>query len=185
MNIYLPFIPEAKVDYLYLIRFFQIAQYRDTTKARDFIYYSTIPILSKMVNISPSTLNRIFKKEDYKKFLLIDKENKCILLNSCFKGVKNKPYVILTPAEITLLQEKNDNLFCKYLIYVKYYCRHSKKSPDFTAKQFLLACGYSTKSKNTLDQICKYNAILVSSGLVKITKVKDSQGHTRNFYSYL
>ena len=51
-------------------------------------------------------------------------------------------------------------LLCKYYIYLKYYCSLAKKAgikQDFTAKQFLTAIGYSTKSQKQIDKISTYN----------------------------
>ena len=53
---------------------------------------------------------------------------------------------------------------------------------DFTAKQFLSAIGYSTKSQSQIDKISTYNNKLKKQGLILITPYKDELGHTRNIY---
>ena len=56
---------------------------------------------------------------------------------------------------------------------------------DTTAKQFLDALGYSTKSGSFVSRISEYNSLLVSNGLLKIKKYRDENGHERNIYSVL
>ena len=93
-------------------------------------------------------------------FMKVDKQSKTITLcNSFSKGVSEQ-FVRLTADEVSLIREVNTNLFAKYLIYLKYYCGYTRdKQTDFTAQQFLSACGYSTKSNSTLDQISTYNRL--------------------------
>ena len=82
--------------------------------------------------------------------------------------------------------QATNNLFAKYLIYLKYYCGYSKDNKtDFTAQQFLIACGYSVNSNNTLSQLSEYNGLLVKRGIITIQKKRDELGHTRNIYSYI
>jgi hypothetical protein len=65
-----------------------------------------------------------------------------------------------------------------------YYCGHSKsKEIDTTAKQFLAAWGYSTKSGNYLSKISEYNNLLSSKGLLKIRKARVGK-EERNYYSF-
>ena len=102
-----------------------------------------------------------------------------------FCGTKDS-FVRLTADEVKLLRDNDDNLLSKYLIYLKYYCGYTKdKKTDFTAKQFLSACGYSTKSNKLLNLIGSYNNLLVRSGLIKIESYRDELGHTRNNYFYI
>ena len=93
---------------------------------------------------------------------------------------------MLFRSEVNLIKEVKDNLFAKYLIYLKYYCGYARdKKTDFTAQQFLSACGYSVKSNKTISQISQYNGLLVDRGIIKIQKTRDELGHTRNIYSYI
>ena len=75
--------------------------------------------------------------------------------------------------------------FSCYYIYLKYYCSLAKKAgikQDFTAKQFLTAIGYSTKSQKQIDKISTYNNKLKEQGLIIITPYRDELGHLRNCY---
>ena len=83
------------------------------------------------------------------------------------------------------MRQEEDNLLCKYYIYLKYYCSLAEKAgtkQDFTAKQFLSAIGYSTNSQSQLDKISSYNKKLKEKGLIIITTYRDELGHTRNIY---
>ena len=92
----------------------------------------------------------------------------------------------LTENEVKLLQAQNDNLLCKYYIYMKYYCSLAQLAgtkQDFTAKQFLASIGYSINSNSQLDKISGYNSLLKEKGLISIDTYRDDQGHTRNRYT--
>lgn len=183
---YIRFNPAAKIDYLHLLAFYDLAEYRKETKAFDTIRYSSITDLAKRLNLSSSTVSRILKNTEYKDFIEVDKENKVIRLLCSFpKGEKNA-FVNLSAEEVKLLKDKKDNLLSHYLIYLKYYCGYTKeKKTDFTAIQFLSACGYSIKSKQNFDRVSSYNKLLTEKGLIKIEKYRDELGHTRNKYSFL
>ena len=57
---------------------------------------------------------------------------------------RKTPFICLNRDETNFLITMNDNLLCKYYIYLKYYCGYTKsKRIDSTAKQILFALGYS------------------------------------------
>ena len=185
---YLPFEPSADVNYLQLFELMEKAEYNTERKAFDTIPYASIPKLAEQLTFSASTLNRILSNKAYTPFLSIDKENKVITLNNSFSNSSNrekKPFIVLTQEEVQLLKQYNDNLLCKYLIYTKYYCGYSKnKVQDFTASQFLVACGYASNSNSNKDKISSYNTILSKSGFLQIESYRDNLGHKRNRYKY-
>ena len=77
---YIRFNPAAKIDYLHLLAFYDLAEYRKETKAFDTIRYSSITDLAKRLKLSSSTVSRILKNTEYKDFIEVDKENKVIRL---------------------------------------------------------------------------------------------------------
>ena len=189
---YIPFIPKAHIDYIHLFSFYDIAEYRIETKAFDLITYNSLKELSIRLGIAYSTLNRILQgKENYKdysKFMEIDKKNKCIYLKCSFPKGEKASFVRITAAEVKLIRDYKDNntLLAKYLIYIKYYCIHSKnKKNNFTATQFLEAFDYSTKSNANFDKISAFNSLLVKKNIIKIERYIDELGHKRNIYSLL
>ena len=182
---YLRFRPTANIDYLYLLAFYDLAEYNEESNVFDTIQYTSVRMLAESLNISTATVNRILSNPEYNEFIRIDKSNKSIKLCNTFVRGQSEQFVRLNDDEVKLIREVNTNLFAKYLIYLKYYCGYSRdKKTDFTAQQFLSACGYSAKSNSTLDTISKYNGLLVDRGLIKIEKYRDELGHTRNRYTY-
>lgn len=183
---YIRFRPNANIDYIYLLSFYDIAEYNQIDKVYNIIQYSSVRSLAESLNISPATVNRILCNDEYKEFMSIDKQTKTILLHNSFTKGQSERFVILTNREVQLIKEVNTNLFAKYIIYLKYYCGYTQNnSTDFTAQQFLSAFGYSVKSNTTLDTICKYNRLLVDSGIITIIKYRDNLGHIRNIYQYI
>lgn len=184
---YIPYKPEAKVNYLYLFELMELADYNTATKVFDTITYTSIAKLAERLTLSASQLRRIIDDDKYKYFLSTDKKNKIITLNTCFIAGSNGPFVCLTDTEVAFLRKHSDPLLCKYLIYVKFNCGRNQKNgikQDFTAKQFLSACGYSLKSNSELSQISTYNGLLETEGFISITNYYDEAGHLRNIYSY-
>lgn len=185
-NYYLHFKPDADVNYLHLFSLYDLADYNPATKAYDTINYTSIPKLAALLPYSAATLNRLLANDEYKDFLSIDKKNRTITLNSSvIKGSSNNCFVCLSNKEVAFLRKEKDNLLCKYYIYLKYYCSLADKAgikQDFTAKQFLSAIGYSTKSQSQIDKISTYNNKLKEQGLIAITTYRDEFGHTRNCY---
>lgn len=185
---YLPFKEDAGIIYLNLLAFYDIAEYRPEVKAYDTIHYSSVKELAERLQLSTSTVTRILDSDKYRYFMTVDKANKTIRLHCSFPKGQKAAFVRLTAAEVMLIrkQNKDQNLLAEYLIYMKYYCGFSKsKETDFTAKQFLTACGYSTKAKTNFDRLTGFNSLLVQNGIIKIKKWTDDAGHTRNTYSFI
>lgn len=184
---YLHFKPDADVNYLHLFSLYDLADYNPATKAYDTINYTSIPKLAALLPYSAATLNRLLVNDEYKQFITIDKENRVLTLNSSvIKGSNNNCFVRLNENEVAYLRKEQDNLLCKYYIYMKYYCSLAKKAEikqDFTAKQFLSAIGYSVNSHSQIDKISTYNNKLKEQGLISITTYRDELGHTRNIYN--
>ena len=160
------------------------AEYNKETKAFDTIRYVSVKKLADNLSFSKSTLDRILDNPEYKPFLSVDRANKIITINNCFVGAqsKGKKFVMLTEYEVKLLREQKKNMLCKYLIYIKYYCGFSgENSTDFTANQFLQACGYSLKSQAIKDTLSTYNKLLVNRGIIEIQRLFDD-GIRRNIY---
>lgn len=149
---YLRFRPTANIDYLYLLAFYDLAEYNEERKVFDTIRYPSVRVLAESLKISSATVKRIFDNPAYAEFISIDKSTKTITLFNHFPKGKKEQFVRLTAEEVSLIREVGNNLFAKYLIYLKYYCGYSKyNKTDFTAQQFLIACGYSVNSNNTLS----------------------------------
>lgn len=186
---YLNFKPDADVNYLHLFSLYDLADYNPITQAYDTITYTSISKLADLLPYSAATLNRLLSNKEYQHFLSIDKDNKAIIINcSVIKGSNNNCFVRLTKNEVDYLKKENDNLLCKYYIYMKYYCSLAIKAgikQDFTAKQFLSAIGYSTHSNSQIDKISSYNNKLKENGFISITTYRDELGHSRNIYKIL
>jgi len=183
---YIKFNPQADINYLHLFAIYDLSTYSPETKAYDTINYTSIAKLAETLPFSASTLNRIITNDAYKDYLSIDKKKKVIKLNnSVIEGSGIKSFVRLTENEVLFLRKMNDNLLCKYYVYMKYYCTLAKmcgKEQDFTAKQFLSAIGYSLNSQSQIDKISIYNKVLQETGLIEIKHYRDELGHTRNIY---
>ena len=190
---FIPYAPGGeKVKYVYLFYLYSIAEYDKATKLYNTIHSISIQDTAGRINaaaggdvISKATLSRFLNDEKNSNFFTYDTKNKIITLNNCFrhqeKAEKKQSFIVLSVAEFDFLLKQNDNLLIAYYLYLKYYCGISKsKTTDNTAKQFLAACGYSTKSNNYLSQISKYNSILTAGGFLSITKTRDEAGRERN-----
>lgn len=192
-NYFIPFIPDAKVNYFYLLQLYDAAEYNPITGLYDTIKYQSVAKLAGQLGLSQKVVNTILTKQDYTGFLYVNKEDKkIIILNSFKKGTNTRPFVHLTINEVSFLRQQRsngkdpDNTLFKYFLYMKYYCLHCRKQvQDFTANQFLTACGYSLKSNSMKDQICKYNNLLYDKGYIDIEKYRDDLGHTRNRYIFI
>ena len=181
---YLPFIPLSDVNYIYILSLYRVAKYNNKTNLFDTIKYTSIRNLSEVLNIPYSTLSRILNNTEYNNFIDIDKINKVIILKNNFSSKANsRSFVRLTSEEVELIFKVNDNLFSKYLIYIKYYCGYANNKSDFTAKQFLSTFGYSELSNSYISKVSLYNSILVDNNIIEINKYRDELGHTRNIYS--
>lgn len=184
---YLRFEPTANVNYFHLLALYDLAEYTKENKAFDTIRYVSIKQLAADTGVSVSTMNRILSSSDYRKFFDVDTTERIITLKSSFPKGAKAAFVKLTAAEVCFLRDqKKDNLLAQYFLYMKYYCGFSKTGKtDFTAQQFLIACGYSVKSKTNFDRLSKYNCLLEEKKFIKIEKYRDELGHTRNKYSFL
>lgn len=186
---YLPFDISADVNYLYLFSLYDLADYNTENKRRDIIHYKSLTWLAEMLSISRSTLNRLLNNPAYKSFFSQDKVKQEITLHNNFKKQnkeKGKSFILLTNKEVSFLRKQNDNLLCRYYIYIKKFCGIAQKNrnkQDFTAKQFLSAIDYCTTSNSNLDKIANYNKLLVEYGFISITVYRDQQGRTRNIYN--
>lgn len=186
LQYYIQYNEKANINYIYLLTLYSIAEYNSTTKRYDTITYKRFADIeektARVHRISVSTLIRIFKKQEYKPYISLDKMNKKITIHNDIKGC-NK-FIALSPKEADILIKSGDNLLARYYCYMKYYCGYSKsKKIDTTAKQFLTAIGLSTKSNNYLSILSSYNSLLAESGILQIEKYRDNNGHERNVYS--
>lgn len=183
---YIPFIPKAEIDYLYLFELMEQADYSPSTKAYDTISYSSVAKLAERLSFSSSTLNRILDGEKYRAFLSADKKKKIIKLNTVFtKGEAKQPFVCLTDTEVSFLRKHHDNKLCNYMIYMKYFCGACKNTgQNFTAEQFLTNCGYSVKANSNFDDLSRYNSLLEEAGFISIIRYRDDDMKKRNIYKY-
>ena len=206
MSYYVPYYEEYNINYIYLLLFYKLAEADNNLWIKNTVKYSSLKDLTKKMNdlfnrirkatddtaqeeqiISQSTISRISSNTEYSKYFEWSKDEKRIFLFNDFRNTTNRtkiPFVCLDDYVISFLIEQNDNLLATYYLYLKYHCGSSKdKQTDTTAKQFLDALGYSTKSGSFVSRISEYNSLLVSKGLLKIKKYRDENGHERNIYS--
>ena len=208
MTYYVPYYEEYNINYIYLLLFYRMAVVDKNLWIKNTVNYRSLKDLAKRMNelsnsirkeshntaqevqiISQSTISRISNNSEYSKYFEWQKDNKKIVLFNDFRNTTNSkkiPFVCLDEDVVSFLIEQNDNLLATYYLYLKYHCGSSKdKQTDTTAKQFLDALGYSTKSGSFVSKISEYNSLLVSKGLLKIKKYRDENGHERNIYSVL
>lgn len=81
---YLRFRPAAKIDYLHLLSFYNLAEYSNNNKVFNTIHYQSVRELASNLNISTATVNRILSNVEYKEFMFVDKKNKTITLHNTF-----------------------------------------------------------------------------------------------------
>lgn len=179
---FIPFDITADINYLYLLKFYHEAEYNTTTGKYDTINYISTRELAERLKISPSTLNRIFDKKDYTVFFERNQQNNKIIIQNDFKKGQKRPFVVLSDTEVSALEKIGDSLLIRYYIYIKFYCGYSRTTPDFTADQFLTACGYSIKSNSNKDKISRYNSILKRLGFISVSAYRDLNGRKRNLY---
>lgn len=136
-NYYIRFDPKANIDYISLFSLYELAEYNTKTKAFDTIHYSSVAKLAEKTGLSNYAISKMMKDKIYSDFLIADKAKKEIVLKNNFSNSKKQAFVKLTYQEVALLRtvKETPNLFCRYWIYLKYYCGYSKsKKTDFTAK---------------------------------------------------
>lgn len=66
---YLRFRPKLNVNYLYLLDFYDLAEYNETLNIKDTIHYQSTKLLGQKLNVSSSTITRIFNNADYAEFM--------------------------------------------------------------------------------------------------------------------
>lgn len=195
---YLPFVPKAKVNYLFLLELADIAEYNPDTKQFDSISYSSIDNLTKQINVAyddteklgVSTVYNYLRKPAYNDFLQYDSQRKQIILKTNVIQSK-EPFVVLTEQEVKTIRDSKQlsynerNLFFRYFCYLKYYIGYSRnKQTDSTAEQILLALGYSATANNYKSLLSVFNGIIAENKLLKIERHRDNRGFIRNTYSF-
>ena len=195
-NYFLLYDEAASVNYKHLLKLYGIGEYNKKNRLYDTITYNTLDELTNRINdkygkcISKSTLSDFLndkgtQKHNYKYFSY-DKDSKTIKLYNDFKNTDNRTsrkFVVLSEKEFDFLVSQADNMLISYFLYIKYYCGASaSKSTDFTAEQFLAACGLCSTSGSNKQKISKYNSILSSAGLISSERKRDNNGHLRNTY---
>lgn len=190
-HFYIPYEAKADINYIYLLYLYSLAEYSTTKNLFDTVSYSSIRALQKQIedkfgkgSISLSTLSRLLNDNRYGDYFKVDLKRKEIALQNATKGMSC--FVMLTNREVEFLLERKDNLLVKYFLYIKHFCGlGAVGKQDFTAKQFLSFCGYSTKSNEYISKISAYNRLLVDNNFIRIEQYTDKQGHTRNNYYLL
>ena len=193
-KIYLPYVPRAKVNYIYLFSLYKIADRYDDNRIKSYIEYKSHNDLLRMINndkkiISYSTLSRMLQNSEYNSFFEVledDIDKSIFLFNDVRRLIEQKKgFVILFPDTYKLLIQQNDNLLAKYTIYLKYMCGKCGGHTDITADQFLSAFGYSINSNNTKDKISGFNRLLEEKRIVKIDRNRLEDGKRRNTYTFI
>ena len=191
---YIPYYPRAKINYIYLLSLYAIADRPENRALKQDIGFYSIKELLSMINsnkfiLSEATLRRVLQSDDYKYFFSIEDlgKTKWIILNNDFRNSTQQkiPFVVLCPNTYNLLIQEEDNLLAKYTIYLKYMCGLNKGKTDFTANQFLTTFGYSTSSHNAKDKISKYNSLLEQKQIISIDRNLLEDGKRRNTYTFL
>jgi hypothetical protein len=162
------------------LRLYQQAEYCENTETYSIVKYSSEKELAERINTSKSTLDRKLNDKRYNDLFTVDKKNRVITLNNNYrKNKENKrdKVVLLNYNEVDFLLNEDDNLLTKYYLYIKYNCiriqeynKHNKtnKIQDFTAKQFFTATGYSYKSKEQENKLCKFRQKIQDNGFINI-----------------
>ena len=196
---YLPYIPEAKVNYLYILYLYGLAERGISSQVKSLVRYQSVRDLCEQINnkfaetddekqlISISTMNRVLNSKVYQQFFSIgsDAKSKYLLLNNDFYQQKECCFVRLIPSIYKRIVKSKDNLFAKYLIYLVYKCSIHKNKTDFTANQFLDAFGLSTHSNDNKSRISGFNTLLEQESFVLINRWRDAAGNNRNTYSLI
>lgn len=86
---YIPFHPSAKIDYLDLLAFYEMADYTPERQAYDTIHYQAVSALAKDLCLTEYAVKKVLNSKEYSPFLIVDKEKKVITLQNSFpKGCK-------------------------------------------------------------------------------------------------
>lgn len=193
---YLPYVPQADINYIYLFYLYGIAERTTTSFIKEKIDYKTITGLLKEINkdqelMKYSTLQRMLAdRKKYKDFFYIvklpDGMNR-IYLKNYFVSSKGKkvPFVVLNPKTYNLLIQQKNNLLARYTVYMKYMCGLCGGCSDFTANQFLSAIGYCAKSNTLKGMISGFNQLLEEHKIISIQRNRLEDGKRRNIYTFL
>lgn len=183
LNFYLPFEPAADVNYIFLFRLWELAEYDYLWKVYRTVKYDTLKSLAERLRVSYDTLLRERKRKGNELFFAFNTKGKEILLNCCFR-LKEKPFIMLTKKEVSFLLEQNDNLLCKYFIYIKYYA--SKRESSFTQEQFLSAVGYCSNSGKNKQKLTEYNKLLKEKGFINVlTRYSEQEEKKHLFFRFI
>ena len=60
---YLRFRPTANIDYIYLLAFYELAEFNEERKVFDTIHYSSIRVLAESLNVSSATKRTVCKAD--------------------------------------------------------------------------------------------------------------------------
>lgn len=193
---YLPYCPREKINYIYLLYLYGIAESANSDNVKSNIYFSSHRDLQIQINekyrinnvadniISVQTIARLLKNNSYNSFFYV-LDDDCIVLKNVFSKNTKKPFVRLIPDIYKLILQQQDNLFAKYIIFLIHCCGCSNNKADFTASQFFREFGYSNNSGNYKSMLSKYNRLLESERIITIQQIFDEQKHQRNIYSLL
>lgn len=179
---YMHYDENSKINYVYLLKLYQIAKYNNASKLYDEICYTSIDNLANLIDMKRSTLY-LFLNGDNKDYVIIDKKNKVITLKVDIRN--SKKFIELEDKHIKFIIDNNDKLLAKYLIYHIYYCGFNKGSHDHTIEQMLSRMNYSTSSNSLVSTISTYNKLLTQANILKITRWNDKQNRKRNTYSII
>lgn len=180
--IFIPYTDSInKINLLYLLYLYGIAEYNKDTKYKDTINYLSADKLKDKINdkyntnISKSTINRLINdviSGNYSDFLSIDTNKKQIFIKNHFRRKKNAQFVIVKDDLFNILTAEKDDFLCKYAIYLYFICGKYQKT-DSTAEQILSALGYSAKSGTNKQKLSYYNSILCENKIINITQYRD------------
>lgn len=180
---YILFEPAVKINYLYLLRLYCLAEFDLSKRIYNKIPFNNYTQLADLLQVSSSTIRRIRDSADYSIFLEFNYDS--IVIRNDFRD-KSRLFVVLTDIEVQQLLELQDSEIVRYYLYIKYYtllAEKQGKKQDFTAKQYLSAIGSSVKSNDNISRISSYNTILQEKNLISIDKYRDQQKNLRNIYS--
>lgn len=194
MSYFIPYEPTAKINYVYLLCLYKVAEYNKQTKCKDTITFNSIRDLSNRIKectgieIKQTTLYNFINRQSGNGYFNYDTATKSIYLQNnynknFYKNQTIKTFVILDEKHLSAIFEVKQQLFSKYLLYLVYFCGIRKKS-DHTISQFLSATGYSANS-SYVSQVSEYNCYLEQSNLISISRYRDKSGHVRNIYTII
>lgn len=153
--LFIPYIQSInRINVLYLLYLYGIAEYNKETHYKDTINYLSAGKLTEKINktyntnISKSTINRLLNdiiSGNYADFLTIDTVNKKIFIKNHFRGKKKAQFVTVKDDLFNILITEKDDFLCKYALYLYFICGKHQKT-DSTAEQILCALGYSAQS---------------------------------------